>query len=339
MSMRPAHGISRSAIAAQPEAMERLWLALDRYVEHHPEELEAIGELSFLETEPSPPLAEAERRALWLVLRRRLRNLGEAADSDPRIKNTLAAIKDWISEFSPEPECNPHVDQIRGFVLALGTWIAALNAAAGLQVSQASILRQAVLQSSFPVLKLCLRGQLRLAARYLISEWLRVAASLEVELPGPEIFAIDLRTSFSANRHNVPIRSSERRLLWTFQSAVLQILREEEALREGLEGLIDLRTTLDLDAGQLGRLLHVPVDTVRRWEMGEEPIPQGITATLVEAQDSLQRLKSMFLPARLSQIIRRPAELFGGDSALEWILHGRIRQVTDRYDLLLRYQS
>jgi hypothetical protein len=37
--------------------------------------------------------------------------------------------------------------------------------------------------------------------------------------------------------------------------------------------------------------------------------------------------------------IRRPAELFDGETALAWILRGRIAEVADRYETALLYQT
>jgi len=47
----------------------------------------------------------------------------------------------------------------------------------------------------------------------------------------------------------------------------------------------------------------------------------------------------IFRPERLFQVVRRKADLFDGESALEWILRGRVAEVADRYELALSYQG
>lgn len=338
MLARDTQESSRIATALSPERTACLWHALDRHVARHPEELEGVGKHFLLQPDEAPAISTPERDVLWSMLRRQLRPAVETVEPDPRIERTLAMILDRVGDFRLTAERVPHIDMIRGFVLALSDCLVDLNAAAGLHDRQASVLRRAVLPGAFPVLELYLRRRLDLAARYLVSEWQKLAASLGMDLPGPQTATLEGRASLSAARHRHPM-PSEHRLQWAFHTAVFQLLRSEEAHREGLEALIDLMTTLDLDARQAGQILEVSEETVRRWEREDEPLPQEITATLSEIQDALQRLKSMFLPERLPQVIRRPAELFGGDSALEQILQGRIREVADRYDLLLRYQA
>ncbi len=325
--------------APQIEATEELWQALDGYLARHPDARRDIDNLWLLEPEDSPAISEAERDTLWSTLVQQLRQSNGATDPDSLLEDARKAIKEWVSELRLTAKVAIHIGQIRAFTLALGDWITDLNASSGLEAPRASVLRQAVIQSSFPVLQLGLHGRAHLAARCLVGEWQRAAALLGLDLPGPEVTAPDLGSLASEDEPIDPSTLSNRKLLWSFQTAVFQLLRTEEHQREGLEALIDMRTSLDLDSAQLGRLLEVSEDRVRSWEEEEETLPGETAARLSVILDSMRRLRSMFLPERLPQVVRRPAELFGDDSALEWILQGRIREVADRYDLLLRYQA
>jgi hypothetical protein len=135
------------------------------------------------------------------------------------------------------------------------------------------------------------------------------------------------------------VETNDRQILRAFQAAVFEVLRNEETQQSGSTTIVELISKLDLNPGQVGQMIEVSAETVAEWYPGGEPIPHAKLAMLSVARDSLDRLTTMFVVERLPQIIRRKARLFGGDSALDWILQGRIRDVADRYDLLLRYQS
>lgn len=96
---------------------------------------------------------------------------------------------------------------------------------------------------------------------------------------------------------------------------------------------------LDLSFDQLGRMLGVTGETVRRWSQGSHPVPSGRLGQLAAAQAALERLLSIFRPEALPGMIRRKAELFDGETALDWILDGRIDEVADRYESTLSHQA
>jgi transcriptional regulator with XRE-family HTH domain len=96
---------------------------------------------------------------------------------------------------------------------------------------------------------------------------------------------------------------------------------------------------LSLSQDQLGRMLGVSGETVRRWKTGATGIPLSQVAELTAAESALDRLLRIFRPERLPLAIRRRAELFGGRRALDWILDGRIAEVADRYEAGLAYQG
>ncbi len=99
-----------------------------------------------------------------------------------------------------------------------------------------------------------------------------------------------------------------------------------------------LRTCLDLSQEDLGTMFGVTGEDVRAWESGGAEIPEITFARLISAGTALDRMLWLFRPDRLPQVIRRRAEAFNGERALEWILDGRIAEVADRYDSGLSYQ-
>jgi transcriptional regulator with XRE-family HTH domain len=96
---------------------------------------------------------------------------------------------------------------------------------------------------------------------------------------------------------------------------------------------------LSLSQDELGRMLGVSGETIRRWKTGGTPVPEPRLAKLTAAEGAMNRLLQIFRPERLPLAIRRPAELFRGKQALDWILDGRIAEVADRYELSLAYQA
>jgi transcriptional regulator with XRE-family HTH domain len=96
---------------------------------------------------------------------------------------------------------------------------------------------------------------------------------------------------------------------------------------------------LGLSQDELGRMLGVTGESVRRWKTGATAIPLSRLAEITAAESALNRLLQVFRPQRLPVAIRRQAELFGSKRALDWILDGRIAEVADRYELSLAYQA
>ena len=112
----------------------------------------------------------------------------------------------------------------------------------------------------------------------------------------------------------------------------------DEGAAEACQVLRRLRTTLNLTFDQLGQLLGVSGETARCWERELRPIPSERLADVSNAGGALDCLLRYFVPERLSVATRQPAELFGGNTALDWILGGHIREIADRYDQVLAYQ-
>lgn len=125
----------------------------------------------------------------------------------------------------------------------------------------------------------------------------------------------------------------------TYHLAVATVLSQRQSADEGQHTLQSLMACLDLSYDNLGRMFDVSGETVRRWEKGTHPIPSERKAEITLAGAALERLLKMFRLERLPETLRRPAQLFDGKTALSWILQGRIAEVADRYEVLLRYQA
>jgi len=96
--------------------------------------------------------------------------------------------------------------------------------------------------------------------------------------------------------------------------------------------LRDLMTRLGLSQIEVGEMLGVSAATINRWDNHSAAIPMVEQSLIVAAESSLQRLRMLFRAELLGAVIRRPADLFAGESALQWILRGRIADVVDRYE-------
>ena len=96
---------------------------------------------------------------------------------------------------------------------------------------------------------------------------------------------------------------------------------------------------LDLGQDELGRLLGVSGETVRRWERGKNRIPRDSEAAILTVESAVRRLLEIFRPERLPLVVRREADLFEGETALEWILRGRIDDVILHYERMFVYQA
>ncbi len=124
----------------------------------------------------------------------------------------------------------------------------------------------------------------------------------------------------------------------TFQAELVGRLRELERSDRARLGIPLLMKTLDFSYDEAGRLFGVSGETVRRWADGSVRVPPEQLAKIDEAIASLQRLVRVLKPGRLGEVIRRPAEVFRGEPAINWILAGRIREVAEIYERMLTYQ-
>lgn len=127
--------------------------------------------------------------------------------------------------------------------------------------------------------------------------------------------------------------------LLVFNQAVEQVVAPDLGIDEARSALRSLMTRLELSQDDLGRMFGVSGETIRRWERGSTAIPADRRSAILAAESSLRRLQDLFRPGRLPTVVRRAAEAFDGDTALEWILRGRIADVADRYEVALVCQG
>jgi transcriptional regulator with XRE-family HTH domain len=204
-------------------------------------------------------------------------------------------------------------------------------------------------------------GETKLTARVLLDRW-RASCALEIQrlkvtvLNSEWVAAADreIRTwAESMKDQAVPdlledYSASVRSLIeatdyteWhlLYNQAIEQVITRGRGFEYERTILRSLMTRLQLSQDDVGRMLGVSGETVRRWELGATGIPVERQAAILAAEAGLRRLQDLFRPERLATVVRRAADLFDGDTALEWILRGRIAEVADRYETSLLYQA
>ena len=107
-----------------------------------------------------------------------------------------------------------------------------------------------------------------------------------------------------------------------------------DAVPDAIEGI---RLHLGLGYGEIGRMFGVPGQTVRAWASGEMAATEEYAAKISEAHGALLRLLRLVRPDRLPQVVRRPAEAFGGRCALDLIMEGRIAEVAETFEAILEH--
>jgi hypothetical protein len=139
-------------------------------------------------------------------------------------------------------------------------------------------------------------------------------------------------------RHEPTVPDSSEWLV-LYSQAVEEVISRSVAEGQTRTALRSLMTHLAVGQDDLGRLFAVSGETVRRWERGRSRIPRERGAAILAVESALGRLLEVFRPERLPLVVRRKADLFDGETALEWILRGRIDEVVDRYDRTFAYQA
>lgn len=217
----------------------------------------------------------------------------------------------------------PNLEGLRAFVCLIDDCVLELSREAAGDETLVAFLRSAVLQGSFPALVWYRSGNLEATADWIRREWQALAGGLDTPSPAP------------------PIEPDPRELefLAAYNVAVSELLATR--LQDAHARLIlrRLGAYLGLSMDHLARMFEVAGDTVRLWERGHGEVPAGQRTELLLADKALDRLLELFRPERLPQVIRRKADLFDKEQALDWILRGRIADVADRYDTALSYQG
>lgn len=209
-----------------------------------------------------------------------------------------------------------------------------MTSTAGVSGPLGALVQDTVLPAAFPVLLHWRHGHVQRAREALFRIWIDQALVMG---------ALDAPVAPAPSRLEAsgPFQPSDEdaELLGLYQWAVLEHLQHARNGDQGRLVLRRLATSLGLSFDELGRMFQVSGETARRWERGAAPIPAERTAALTSAAAGLDRLLAIFLPDRLAGAIRRPADLFDGDRALDWILRGKIEVVADRYDRALSFQQ
>jgi transcriptional regulator with XRE-family HTH domain len=214
---------------------------------------------------------------------------------------------------------------VRAFVVEVSNFFTDLGVKAGLPPEQAPVITGAVVYDAFPSLLCYRRGERHVASRLLIARW---RAYL-----GQSVSPRDLRVS------RCRPTSEDDILLRVFVATVSGLLVEQAKTARGRAILARLGGALGLSHDDLGQMLGVSGETVRRWAHGKITVPEQQLAKLDSTDAALTRLQALFRPERLPEAVRRPAELFHGERAIDWIQRGRIAEVADRYEMALSYQA
>ena len=135
------------------------------------------------------------------------------------------------------------------------------------------------------------------------------------------------------------IEGADDRLLSQVYDTASRLLLARRHDLEARLTLDRLMLRLGLSQDEAARMLGVSGETVRRWQRGAVKIPMPRAVQILSMAEALDRLLALFQPARLPLAIRRPAELFDGERALDWILRGRIADAAGRYEIALSYQG
>lgn len=112
-----------------------------------------------------------------------------------------------------------------------------------------------------------------------------------------------------------------------------------------VRALATMTQRLDLSDADLATMLwnqsgaEITDAMVHAWLSRIVDVPEQLIDILCEDEMECMKLVDMYRPDRLPDIIRRPAPAFGDDSALSFILAGRIAHVARTYDDALSFQE
>jgi len=218
---------------------------------------------------------------------------------------------------------------VRRFAQVVSSCVEKLNAEAGLTGLRAAFVTSAVMQAALPSMLLFREGEIRAASQAVSTLWIALSTGESAE-------PVRLPRKILAKRRD------ERELEELAHLFPLVVFEEAVSARKAISGRDMLRRVsacLELSFENVGRILNVAGETVRRWERGISRIPSDALATLELVDSALNRLSKLFLPQRLPEVVRRKADLFNGARALDWILQGRVADVVDRYEQVLSYQG
>jgi hypothetical protein len=124
--------------------------------------------------------------------------------------------------------------------------------------------------------------------------------------------------------------------LFELTTQILNIASTLGGLPEEDQSASYIADALDIAITDIPRVLGYPVGHGSVGVVMPQVLDERLDR-LKSATEATNLLLRIFRRDRLPEAIRRPAALFGGDSALEWILEGRITEVADLYDRALTF--
>jgi transcriptional regulator with XRE-family HTH domain len=217
------------------------------------------------------------------------------------------------------------IEGVRMFIVEVSSFLTDLGAKSGVPPERAPVIIGAVVQDAFLSLLCYRRGQRTVAVRLLMARW---RAYLGQPVRARDVLLPSCRPT-----------AQDDRLLRVFAATVSGVLVEQARGARGQAVLARLMGGLGLSYDEAGNILGVSGETIRRWAHGKIAVPAPQQAKLDSADAAFTRLAALFRPERLPEAIRRPADLFDGERALDWIRRGRIADVVDRYEMALSYQA
>lgn len=203
-----------------------------------------------------------------------------------------------------------------------------VNNLAGLEEPEASALREGVLYDAVLPLLYLNEGRIKDAAEVLAGSWHALSGRMHRD----KAYTVKLR----------PLKTDPKEtqeVIRMYTLAVNSWVIEKSASDRAQTQIRLLMTLLRLSFDEVGQMLQVNGETVRRWSSGVGRIPENKLALMDVATNALGRLRRLFRAERLPEVIRRPAQAFGGQRALDRILQGRIAEVAEHYERELVYQS
>ena len=246
--------------------------------------------------------------------------------SDLQAQETVLSIL----RAAPTPQGTPSLRSVQATITTCRMCVRQLNKEAKVEEPLAVLVGDSVTQSAYPVLLLLRKKDFENASRTIVEIW---RTTLEAFLESTRSLLVP-----AGKPSKLENMAEELELLSAWNTAVSEVIRAEASRSEGRDMLRRLAVHLELSHEQLGTMFGVSRETIRRWETGANPIPVRHVAKLVSADRSLSSLLRMFRQTRLAQAIRRKADLFDGERALDWILRRRHRELVDRYENTFMYQ-
>jgi len=165
------------------------------------------------------------------------------------------------------------------------------------------------------------------AATALVSAWVDAGTMLGVRVRVPRLIQHRRRRQVKPDLETVIV----------FDAGVLEYTTKIASSKDAAVIIQRLMTHLQLSYDEVGLIAGTTGETVRRWEHGQS-VPPEKHAVLHATDAALSRLLDVIKPEALPSAVRTPAEIFDNESALAWILRGRMAEVAERYDRELSYQ-